>query len=612
MQVQNKKSASIFYWKVKNFGGVEIVEHEFKDGKPCIIYGKNGAAKSGNIKGIYRALKGKAGYPGKIDNPVGPYSISKIKKAEITIGVESKGDYEILEVNGTKLKRFFIHFSETEKGNVSLKVTDDIAGSKAITAPRDKIDALTGMFLDPLELVRDLEQPNGDRLLAEKLAAMVGQDLTPYALKDNELFEKQQDENRELIRLRGEFATLDVPQDDWAKEFVDPAAVSKKLQELSSIHSELAQSKRDLNQVEESISEIKKESEVLSVSISDRDKKLTEERSNLETLKVEKAPVKWEGTEDIEAKIRALTEELTLFREHEKKEHEKKEAIENKAREIERDEERLENSNKELAAKKQLLEKKETEHSEAEKLHIANTRWASEIFTNYNLEPQAPEETLSEYLKRQIASTQERMTNIERDNDQVKKREAYELADQGIKAVEQTVQDLKKQRKENAVDKSKAVAAVKGKFPHPGITVDFKNPNLDENDVITKKNDITVWVDFEDGRGRRTINDISEGERLRICTYIIIAGNTGPLDIIIIRDGALIDSDSQNMIFTIAKEHGYHVILETIETSEAGALHIVAGKVESINQPVIEMKPKVSIEDKDKVEKQEDDSEYNW
>lgn len=616
MQIQNKPNASIFYWRVKNYQGVEVVEYEFKDGKPCILYGNNGAGKSGNIKGIYMALKGRKGYPFKSDNIVGPYSIKKIKKTEVVLGVNSAE--EILEVNGTKLKRFYIHFSETENGSTSLKVTDDLEGKKALTAPREKIDALTSMFLDPVELVKTLDKPNGDRLLAEKLAAMQGYDLTPYIKKDEELFDLFQIENRELTRLKSDFETLDVPQDDWAKEFVDPASISKQLQDLSCIYSELFQSKKDLTQVENTITELLIDSENLTESLRDKRTSLDTEQLVFEELKTNKAPVEWAGTQNIEEKIAELTKELTLFREHEKKEREKKEAIENKQRAIDAEKERINNLENEIELKVAAIQKKKTEKNEAESIHKKNMGTASEVFEAYNLDPQGQDETLSDYLKRQIASVQERMQNVERDNVQVKNREKYEMSEQGIKAVEKTIQNIKKKRKENSAAKAKAVADMRGKFPHPGIIIDFKRPDLaevEDEKEMKKSNDITVWVDFEDGRGRRTINDLSDGEKLRICTYIIIAGNTAPLNIIIIKDGAILDEDHQREVFKIAQEHGYHVILETILTTEVGALHITGGKVDYINQPTVHMKPTRS----DVVLKQvkgrqirEDKSEINW
>ena len=61
------------------------------------------------------------------------------------------------------------------------------------------------------------------------------------------------------------------------------------------------------------------------------------------------------------------------------------------------------------------------------------------------------------------------------------------------------------------------------------------------------------------------------------------------------------------MVYDIANEHGYDVILETIETSEAGALHIVDGKVDSINPP-----KEITGKEKSVAKDVQDDSGYYW
>ncbi len=198
------------------------------------------------------------------------------------------------------------------------------------------------------------------------------------------------------------------------------------------------------------------------------------------------------------------------------------------------------------------------------------------------------------------------MSTVEFKNDQVKNREKYNNAEEGIKLIEQSIKDIDEKRKQNQKDKAEVIAQVKEKFPHPGITIDYKK-EFDPNDEDSKQ-DITIWVDFGDGKGKRTINDISEGEQLLICTHILIAGNTGALNILVIRKGHGLDEDNQKIVFDVAAEHGYSVILETIISTYKGAFNIRQGNIASVNTEgrEIESSPE-DHEDVDLVE-----SKINW
>jgi len=561
MQTQNKLNATIFEMVIHNLKGIEVFAYKFEKGKPLTVYGENGAGKTAVILAIYAALDKKK-IPIKYNNLVGPYSTEAIKKAKVQLGIEC--DKGVIELNGKTIDKFYVNFSETEKGTVNMTLTDAITGEVDKTPSREKIKNLLGLFIDPVDLAKTLEDPHGDRNLAEKVAAMVGVDFKPYILLEQELFAQKQAENIELKRQLGEFASLDVPQDDWAKEFVDPAAISKQLQDLTAVQSELIQSKKELIQIESAINESIQDRDALAESISNRQELLDEEKSNLETFREINKPVIWTGTTDIEDKIRKLTEELSLFRVHEKREQEKKESIQAKEREIERDTERLANAQNELIIKNELITKKTSEKTFAEHSHKTNMGKASEVFFKYQLPIQEPDENLSEYLKRQLASVQERMTNIERDNEQVKNREKYIASEKGIALVRQSIKNIDAKRDTNQKAKSKAGSGVK--FPMEGLTID-------EN---------TVWYDSGDGRGKQTILDRSEGEQMRICTNILIAGNTGPLNVIVVRQGHALSMKSQHVIFEVAEEHGYTVILETITTEEPGAVLIEAGNVKSV------------------------------
>ncbi|MBU2644842.1 hypothetical protein KKI24_09060 [bacterium] len=593
MFVQNKPNAKIFELRVHNIKGIEVFEHKFVNGQPCVVYGKNGSGKSSIIDGFYLALKGKSGLPNKIDQPVGPYD----KKGTVEMRIKA-------EPGATELgEDLFLQFGISEAGNVSLKITDEKTGTIHKTSPRKKVEKLLGLFLDPVELKKTLEDTNGDRKLAEKLCAMVGLDLQPFVNREAELFAQFQDENKELKRQQGVFDTLDVPQDDWAIEYTDPAIISNQLQQLNELRSrneqrvwnivraytELEQTTDASKKLADEITAIDAEGRELQRKVNIQGGELEEKRLALATFAEENKPVEWTGTQDIEEKIRALTEELTRFRIHEKSEMEKKQAIEAKARAIEMDTERLVAAKKEVTDKATLLEKRTAEKSSHDQLIVWSESKVDRAHEVNSMESWKGETDPGKAVFPSVW-LKEKMANVTARNRQFEARKAYDIAESGLKTVKESIEEINRARKVNADAKARAVASVKEKFPHPGITVD-------EN---------TVWVDLGDRRGKRTINDLSEGEKLMICTHILIAGNTGVLDVLIIRDGSSLDSDNKKIIYDIAAEHGYTVILETIETSENGALHIVEGRVQGVNQTVL---PEIPVATQEPVESQ---SHPNW
>lgn len=604
MEVQKKKNARIFEFKIKNFKGIEVVEHSFKDGKPCVLYGNNGSGKSSIIEGIYMAFMGKK-VPFKFDNVAGPYSHGAVKKAFVKIGIEA--DPGVIEFG----EKFFIHFGITAAGSVSLKITDDKDETIHTTPPRDKIKKLLGMFLDPVELANTIKEPNGDKKFAERLCEMVGLDLKPFVEKEAELFAEFQAENVEKKRQEGVFASLDEPQEDWAKKYTDPEEISRQLQNFNILNSQneqfirnikaeedevdrLCQSSLDLH---EEIAVIKIEGQALKGAYNNQVLSHNSAKESLVELQEKNEPVEWAGTKDIQEEIRKLTEELGKFQEHEQLEVKKKQEIDSSVQEINLSAERLVTSQNEISSKKEAMTAKISE-KEAKDSTVADQFKKIELSKKENVEKPWEGEKDPEGLLKPEEYLNGKMANVTKWNKQFADRESYEKADKGLKAVDSSIQSIEKKRKDNRTSKSMAVASVKDKFPHPGITVD-------EN---------TVWYDKDDRRGPRSINDWSEGETRRICTDVLIAGNTGDLNVLLIRAGYCLDPDARQDIYKTAAEHEYDVILETIETSEVGALHIVDGRVDSINQPPVEIEEKPA-EDSGKIEKQGSDvdiSDFNW
>ena len=478
MEVQKKKNARIFEFKIKNFKGIEVVEHSFKDGKPCVLYGNNGSGKSSIIEGIYMAFMGKK-VPFKFDNAAGPYSTGAVKKAFVKIGI--KADPGVIEFG----EKFFIHFGITEAGTVSLKITDDKDETIHTTPPRDKIKKLLGMFLDPVELANTIKEPNGDKKFAERLCEMVGLDLQPFVDSEKTLFEEFQAENVEKKRQEGVFASLDEPQEDWSKKHTDPEEISKQLQNFNLLKSQneergrnvlseedeadrMCQSSLDLY---EEIVVIKTEGQALKNSYNEQVASLNTAKESLVELQEKNKPIEWTGTKNIQAEIQKLTEELGKFQDHEKEETRKKQEVDSSTQEINISAEKLVTSQNEISIKKDAMAAKISE-KELKDSAVTDQFKKIELSKKENVEKPWEGEVDPEGLLEPEAYLNGKMANVTKWNKQFADREAFEKAEKGLSAVDSSIQSITKKRKDNQTAKSNAVASVKDKFPHPGITVD--------------------------------------------------------------------------------------------------------------------------------------------
>jgi hypothetical protein len=596
MQVVNKQNAVVFELVISNFKGIEVFAHIFTKGEPLIVFGDNGAGKTAIILALYAALD-KRKIPIKYDSLVGPYSIDAIKKAKVKLGIE--GDSGIMELNGKTLEKFYVNFSITASGTVNLSLTDAITGEVDKSPSKEKIKNLLGLFLDPVDLAATLEEPHGDRKMAEKLAAMVGLDLSPYVKREEALFAEKQEENVTRKILKGKFADLDKPQDDWPTKYIDPASISGKLQKLNEFNTKEEEKirtiKLSLNEYTLAVEtkdkiadEILTTSDNVIVSKKDFDgktEKLSNDKVLFEQLKTEHKPEGWldiQSAEKIDEEIRLLTEKAHKMRAYDK-------AISERTNSIIIATEKVSQSKKSFDEKSELHKNKKLEKTKHDGI-VADKKESSEKVTEENKPLDWSGEKDPEGIKTPLQFLTDKMATVEKDNIQVNNAKKYYEDEEGIKLVEKSIKDIDAKRAQNTNEKLAKVSSVD--FPMEGITVD-------EN---------TVWYDSNDGRGKQTILDRSEGERMRICTHILIAGNTGPLNVIVVRQGHALSQRSQEIIFEVAAEYGYTVILETIIAERPGAVKIVAGNIGSI------IPPKLVSDEPVEEKKDEDDSfpKMNW
>jgi hypothetical protein len=589
VQVKNKLNAKLFQLDVHNYQGAEVVELDMSSGKPIILCGKNGEGKSSTIKFLHEALGGVSMRPEKVDNPVGPFSTGKVKKASGIIGVD--GDKGILELNGHSLEKFYIHYSITEKGSVHLSITDaKDPNAKPISAPREKIKNLLGLFLDPLEMVKKLDEHRGDSKIAEDCCIMAGYDPKPFHVIEETLFKEKQEEKVTLKNSQGELAKLDEPQDDWAKLYVNPVLISDEILKLNEFNTSETKKKLAIETSEKEYFALLDTDDVITRDITilgdnsalakkdfdEKSEKLLGDKVNFDSFKTSNKPEGWEDSKSVlklEEQIRLLQGKVHTFRKYD-------EDVSEKSTSIEIDTKHVVQLKKYLDEKIEAHGTKQKEKVEHQKSVILKKEEVEKV-TEENKPLDWTGEKDPEEIKTPLQYLTGKMSTVEIENEQVKNREKYLNDEEGIELTKKSIKTIDEKRKQNQKNKAAAIAQVKNNFPHPGITIDYKKP-FDPNDDSSKQ-DITVWVDFGDGLGKRTINDISEGQKLFLCTHILIAGNTGAVNVLVIKSGHALDEDNQKVIFDVAMEHGYSVILETIISTFKGAFNIKQGNVDSIN-----------------------------
>ncbi|MCP4751281.1 MAG: hypothetical protein GY866_10330, partial [Proteobacteria bacterium] len=180
----------------------------------------------------------------------------------------------------------------------------------------------------------------GAKKQAEFVCQNVGLDLSPFIEKAEELAEQYTIENAQVTRTRGELEGLAVPQDDWPTIRLDPEAIRQEI-ELLNNHRRMNESKQltvinaqsEINLKRQSVEEAKtnleyaiQAHETQKTVHETTQKSYVEKCRGIDEYKAENPEKRWEGTQDIEEKIRVLMEEQKkkqLFEEEERKRKEK-------------------------------------------------------------------------------------------------------------------------------------------------------------------------------------------------------------------------------------------------------------------------------------------------
>lgn len=155
----------------------------------------------------------------------------------------------------------------------------------------------------------------------------------------------------------------------------------------------------------------------------------------------------------------------------------------------------------------------------------------------------------------QLQAARDAIAQVDETNKAVRNAIAYKALDEKVKELRLKVANLN--RRIEGIDEEKAAA--------------IKNANLPLDGLELTDEGVMVHGTF--------FSQLSTAEQIRVSTLVAMSQNP-TLKIVMIREGALVNSTNLAMIFEMARERGYQVWLEKFqETPGEVGLHIVDGAV---------------------------------
>lgn len=155
----------------------------------------------------------------------------------------------------------------------------------------------------------------------------------------------------------------------------------------------------------------------------------------------------------------------------------------------------------------------------------------------------------------QLQAARDAIAQVDETNKAVRNAAAYKALDERVKGLRLKVANLNRRIEE--IDEEKAAA--------------IKNANLPLDGLELTDEGVMVNGTF--------FSQLSTAEQIRVSTLVAMSQNP-TLKIVMIREGALVNSTNLAMIFEMARERGYQVWLEKFqETPGEVGLHIVDGAV---------------------------------
>lgn len=540
----------IIGFNIVDFKGIELVNYDWKGNEGLVVVGDHGEGKSNVIEALNVLLEGAKALK-KIDNPV--HDGAKKYKIEAVF----KGDGTALACYDVG-SLFRITATQSTTGSQQLKIENlDESGKPIKASVRDILKTLRGLYVDPHQLMTELEGYNGDRDIADRVLKNIGLDLSEFDNEEERLSARWSADNQEVDRNRKVLESIEIPVEGFPTEKID----TEKLWNESTSYKEFKERNQGSDTQKAVLeSELKNAKEALETADNDlfRSKiEVEEKQGTVELVQKNSDSIKNSCIEDLkkilnevnsyELKTQVVVEKINFsnseISELRLKYDSAKESL------------RLATIIKiELEPKIENLELKINEVKEKIKASKEPEKWKG-------LQDQTGELTPDQFITKSI---QDATTS----NALFSKKEEYQKAELNLKASEISRDNTGKLRKINVGNRTKAVAGA-----------DFQVNGLSVND----KGVLTAKID---GRPVVTLKDLNHADTLRVLSEILMVNNTAPLKLIVIKEGYACKPEYQKIIFDMARKHGHTAIMESfVSLEDEGCLYMKDG-ISSDTPPV--------------------------
>ncbi|MBU2645619.1 hypothetical protein KKI24_13000 [bacterium] len=544
---------------IRDFKGIEIFEYKFNESGKLVVCGDHGSAKTSVIDAARCLFYGQRAFS-QIDEPVRQGQ----KRLRIEAVIEGTGKLNGFEI-GNRLR---VTLTKSRAGSPQYKIEDLDNDGAVQKNPKAILDELRAMWLDPYEFLNLLYEKKTTALGAKKQAEYVcqsaGLDLTPFTLRAEELAEQYTIENSQVTRTNGVLADLDVPQDDWPAERLDPESIRQEIERLNN-HVRLNEKKQQtivtaqaavtsridsVQVIKENLERLTQEHLKQTEAHQAAQEKYSAHCQAADKFKNENPPKEWPGTQDIDEKIRVLMEEQKrklVFEAEERAVKEKLVEMNNAGELVKKD----------AAAALEKLTDKQTEIvSVMEQINIGDLQIEQlkteleKIETVNQPEPWRGERDPDGKMFPGVYLTA-KMRSVTKNNEFVTSREKYLQAQAERDLAVTALEKVKQAQKQNEVEKMKKIADTDLKVRY--LTVD-------EN---------RLYVELP-GKPKVSLNDLNHAAQIGICTEILMANSKSPLKLVVIKEGYGCLPEAQRAIFDAAFRWGFNVILETFVYTDDG------------------------------------------
>lgn len=562
----------ISWVRVIDFKGIEIGYYEWKDDEGLVVVGDHGEGKTNFIEAV-RVLFGGPGELKKIDNPVH----SGAKKYIIEAGVKGFSE-EMKPFNIGKL--FKVTQTQTVTGKPQLKI-ENLDGSGEVTnaTPREIIKKFRGLYVDPHQLMTELEGYNGDRNLADRVLKNIGLDLSEFDTEEDRLAAQWSADDGEVVRNRKVLESIEIPVEGFPSKKVDvqqlwnESTAYKEFKERNQgsdtqklvLESELKREIESITNAEENKIVLIENKEGISNLIKDFENQYKVTKT--ETIRIIKEILDDNDCEFI-AKMVNVSGKASIV----------KEAVEETERSINRQKELYSEFGFKILDCNDNIKAFENKIVEI-KIKIEQLQQPEEW---KGLQDPTGELTPDQFITKSIQDATD-------SNAMFAKKEEYQKAETNLKASEISRDNTNKLRKINVENRTRAVA---------GADFQVNGLSVNENGVLTAK---------IDGRPVVTLKDLNHADKLRVLSELLMVNNAAPLKLIVIKEGYACKPEYQKIIFDMARKHGHTAIMESfVSLEDEGCLYMKDGT--SSDTPPVDLE---KFESSENIQEQVDGAP-NW